>query len=81
MIDVTVVLALVPHALEIGLVLVLGVLLFGNRLPGIARFLGRNMTEFRKGVAEIKEEVRSIDTVAEPKKKDESEDPTKPGSA
>lgn len=29
---------------------IIGVLLFGNRLPGVAKSLGRSITEFKKGI-------------------------------
>jgi sec-independent protein translocase protein TatA len=35
---------------------VLAVLLFGNRLPGIAKSLGRSITEFKKGVNDISDD-------------------------
>ena len=34
-------------------------LLFGNRLPSVMRSLGRSVTEFKKGVAGIEEEIDS----------------------
>ncbi|MGI9456334.1 MAG: twin-arginine translocase TatA/TatE family subunit [Aeoliella sp.] len=37
------------------IVLVVVLLLFGNRLPMIARSLGMSLTEFKKGVKEIDE--------------------------
>jgi sec-independent protein translocase protein TatA len=33
---------------EIAALLVLGLLLFGNKLPGVARSLGKSVVEFRK---------------------------------
>jgi TatA/E family protein of Tat protein translocase len=39
--------------------IVLGVLLFGSRLPSIARSLGKSVVEFKKGVKDIKDEVES----------------------
>jgi sec-independent protein translocase protein TatA len=42
---------------EIAGIVAIGVLLFGSRLPSIARSLGKSVTEFRKGVKEIKSEV------------------------
>ena len=43
--------------LEITLVLVVALLIFGRRLPEIARSLGRSITEFRRGVHEMGEEI------------------------
>ena len=61
-----------PVALAIfGLV---ALLLFGNRLPGVMRSLGRSVVEFKKGVNGIQEEVddvvRSVDDKAKAKKED-----------
>lgn len=42
---------------EIAGIVAIGVLLFGSRLPSIARSLGKSVTEFRKGVKDLKTEV------------------------
>ena len=42
---------------EILLLLVLGVLLFGRKLPEIGRSLGKTVVEFRKGVKGLEDEV------------------------
>jgi sec-independent protein translocase protein TatA len=42
---------------EILVVCVIGLVLFGNKLPGVARSLGRSFVEFRKGVSGIEEDV------------------------
>ncbi|MCF0233760.1 MAG: twin-arginine translocase TatA/TatE family subunit [Thermoguttaceae bacterium] len=34
-------------------------LLFGNRLPSVMRSLGRSVTEFKKGVAGIEDEIEN----------------------
>lgn len=52
---------------ELIAIIVVGVLLFGSRLPSIARSLGKSVTEFKKGVKDINEDVAT----AEPKKLDE----------
>jgi sec-independent protein translocase protein TatA len=44
-----------PGPLELVIILIIAVLLFGRRLPEIARGLGKSMTEFRKGIDEAKE--------------------------
>lgn len=41
---------------EIGIVLVIVVVLFGNRLPGAAKSLGQSFTAFKKGVKEGSED-------------------------
>jgi Sec-independent protein translocase protein TatA len=37
--------------------------LFGSRLPSVARSLGKSMTEFKRGLHDIQDEVRSADKV------------------
>jgi len=44
---------------EILLLLLLGVLLFGRKLPDIGRSLGKTVVEFKKGVSGLEEDVSS----------------------
>jgi len=44
-----------PGPLELVVILVVAVLLFGRRLPEIARNLGKSLTEFKRGIHEAKE--------------------------
>ena len=44
-----------PGPVELIIILVIAVILFGRRLPEIARGLGKSMTEFKKGVHEVEE--------------------------
>jgi sec-independent protein translocase protein TatA len=38
---------------------IVAVMLFGNRLPSVARSLGRSLTEFKKGMQELEDEVKT----------------------
>ncbi len=44
------------HMLIFGVV---AILLFGNRLPSVARSLGRSLVEFKKGMNELENEFKS----------------------
>src|ERR1043166_1590348 len=43
--------------MEILVLLVLGVLLFGRRLPEVGRYLGKGIVEFKKGVKGLEDEI------------------------
>ncbi len=56
------VLAWTPGFWEILMVLIIALVLFGKRLPEIARSLGRSLTEFKKGMSDTKDGIeKSID--------------------
>lgn len=51
---------------------VIAVLLFGTRLPKVARSFGQSVTEFKKGMKEIQEDVEDENTDSkDSNKKDE----------
>ncbi len=46
-----------PGPFEMAIIAMIILLLFGNRLPSVMRSLGKGITEFKKGVQGIEEEV------------------------
>jgi sec-independent protein translocase protein TatA len=66
-----------PGLAEIGIILVVMLLVFGNRVPEIMRSLGKGLTQFKKGLHEAQNEItKEID--ADPAPNDsKSDDPDK----
>ncbi len=60
-----------PGPLELLIVLAVLLLLFGNRLPGVMRSLGRGVVEFKKGVHGIEDEIENAGKDDSDKKKQE----------
>lgn len=50
-----------PGPMELVIVGLVAVLLFGNRLPGVARSLGSSFNEFKRGLKDVEGDVREID--------------------
>lgn len=50
---------MLPHIgmTELMVILFVGVLLFGKRLPDLGRSLGRSLVEFKKGLKGVEDEV------------------------
>ena len=48
-----------PGPMEMMIILGIGVLLFGKRLPEVGRSLGKGIIEFKKGVQGIEDEIDS----------------------
>ena len=44
------------------IILVIGLLLFGSRLPSVGRNIGKSITEFKKGMKEAGEELSKDDS-------------------
>lgn len=44
-----------PGPAELAVIAIIAVLLFGNKLPGIAKSAGKSLVEFKKGVAGVQD--------------------------
>ena len=51
----------VPGGPEIWIILAVALLIFGKRLPEIARNMGKSMTEFKKGLHEVEDVKQDVD--------------------
>ncbi len=51
---------------ELGILLVLGLLIFGRRLPELGRSVGKTIVEFKKGLAGIESDVNSSSNTPTP---------------
>jgi len=52
-----------PGGYELLILAFLALLFFGNRLPSVMRSLGRSVTEFKKGLHGIEEEIENAGKV------------------
>lgn len=57
-----------PGGIEMAAIAMVGLLIFGRKLPGIARSVGQSIIEFKKGlkgitddVTEVKDEIKQIE--------------------
>lgn len=59
--------------MEIAILAVLGVLIFGKRLPEVGKSIGKGIVEFKKGLSGIEDD---LDTASKPPPKIEQHTPT-----
>ncbi len=51
---------------ELLVIAALGLLIFGRRLPDVARSVGKSIVEFKKGIREVKDDVETHSRVSPP---------------
>ncbi len=56
----------IPGGYEILVIGFVALLIFGNRLPSVMRSLGKSVTEFKKGVQGIEEEINQAGKTEDP---------------
>jgi len=56
-----------PGHFELLIIGAIALLMFGNRLPGAMRSLGRSVVEFKKGVSGIEDEIEDAGKAAKGK--------------
>ena len=66
-----------PGPMEMVIILIVGLLIFGRRLPEIARNLGKGVVEFKKGIRGIEDEIRD-ENVSTPSAGDQPPPPPQP---
>lgn len=62
-----------PSGAEWFVILVVALLLFGKRLPEVARSMGRSITEFKKGLSGIESEVQKESSKETPRVENKTE--------
>ena len=51
-----------PGPFELALISIVGLLLFGKRLPEVGKSLGRSIVEFKKGIKGVEDDIESEST-------------------
>jgi len=71
-----------PGGMEWIVILIVGLLLFGRRLPDIARSMGKSIVEFKRGIKDVRDDIEDqshLDPSATPRI--EQQKPSAPGNS
>ena len=60
-----------PGGTEWIIILIVALLIFGPRLPSVMRSLGKSLTEFKKGMKGVEDDIKNVDE--EPKGDDKKD--------
>ena len=55
-----------PGTPELIIIAVIALLIFGRRLPDVARSVGRSIVEFKKGLKDVKTDVNELPSIPPP---------------
>ncbi len=50
-----------PSGSEWIIILIVALLIFGPRLPSVMRNIGKSMTEFKKGMKDVGDDIKKVD--------------------
>ena len=67
-----------PGGAEWIVILIVALLVFGRRLPDVARSVGKSIVEFKKGLKDVKNEIDVESSIEQPEKLEHKKESTVP---